>query len=145
MEMQVKELILKNKKRTFEMFADSNHEAELGDECVKLKIQKQYENIGKVPGVKLQEGQRLRVLRDIGVEGVDRTDRVKYLDIKNNTIEDLKHSLLNTDPTKQLTGGSTLLAIKNKSETQNPVERPKIQEPQKNNMQLSLLTALNQN
>lgn len=98
MEEELKQLILKNRKRTFEMFADAEDgEQDFGIECLQLKMQKQYENIGKIPGVKLQEAQRQRVLREIGVEGADLNEKTKYLDVQNQTLTDLKHQLLSSE------------------------------------------------
>ena len=73
LENQLLQRIMLNKKRTFRLFKDKNDEQFTAEEesirqkKVNLKYQRQYDQIGVIPGVVVQESQRNKALKDIGV------------------------------------------------------------------------------
>ena len=80
------EAILDNRKRTFQMYKRERQEYRVAEidhiigQKVRMKVSERYENIGKIPGVKLDAIKRAKILKDLQVKEEHAPEEVKLVD-----------------------------------------------------------------
>ena len=82
----LKDAILDNRKRTFKMYKRERQEYRVAEidhiigQKVRMKVSERYENIGKIPGVKLDAIKRAKILKDLQVKEEHAPEEVKLVD-----------------------------------------------------------------
>ena len=96
---KLKNMLFENRKRTFQMFASNiddplPEDEDLVREKLQKKIDNSYSNVGKVPGVLIDQVKKTKILKDLGFNANDLASKpdIQVDPEEESKVEDISHS-----------------------------------------------------